>query len=41
MQKTKLSSYDLLDSVWFVMKTRQDNDMTDCAGADVENDNEL
>ena len=26
--KTKLSYHDILDWVWIVMKTRQDNDMT-------------
>ena len=32
MLKTKLSCLDRLDRVWFMMKTRQDNDMTDRAG---------
>ena len=38
--KTKLSG--LVNWVWFVMKTRQDNDVTHCIGAIyVENDNEV
>ena len=30
--KTKLSYHDWFDGVWFVMKTKQDNDMIDCIG---------
>ena len=28
----KLICYDLSNRVWFVMKTKQDNDMTNCIG---------
>ena len=30
--KTKQSFYDWLNQVWFVTKTKQDNDVTDCIG---------
>ena len=32
MSKSKLNFQDLSDRVWFGMKTRQDNDLTDCIG---------
>ena len=32
MTKMKLNSQDLSDRVWFVMKTRQDNNVTDGTG---------
>ena len=33
MLKPKISSRDLFDYVWSMIKTRQDNDMVDCKGA--------
>ena len=40
--KSKLNYRDLSNYVWYVMKTKQDNDATNCTGAIYdENDNEL
>ena len=36
----KLSCHDRLDQVWYVTKTKQDNDMTDRAGA-IYDENEI
>ena len=33
MPKSKLSFRDLMNWVWFVMKTRQDSNMINCTGA--------
>ena len=42
MQKLKLNYWDLLDRVWYVTKTRQDNDVTDRVDMFyVENDTKL
>lgn len=38
MTKTKMNSQDLSDRVWFVMKIRQDNNVTN--GVYAENDTE-
>ena len=40
MKKMKLNYCDWSDQVWYVMKTKQDNDMIDCIGA-VYNGNDI
>ena len=40
MPKLKLNYRDLFEQVQFVMKTRQDNDVTNCTGA-VYTENEI
>ena len=42
MPKLKPNRQYLSDRVWFMMKTRQDNDITDCTGVIyAKNDDEL